>query len=105
MAHHEKWDGSGYPGQLSGEDIPLAARIFSVADVFDALCSKRPYKEALDFKTVMAILEKDTGRHFDTTVMAVFQPLAEPFYNLLFTSHEVNASQLLEDRIRIHFGV
>lgn len=60
--HHEKWNGSGYPRQLKAEQIPLAARIFAVADVFDALCSKRPYKEPMGFEAVMAILENVARR-------------------------------------------
>ncbi len=102
-AHHEKWDGSGYPHQLAGEAIPLAARIFAVADVFDALCSKRPYKEPMSFDTAMAILTKDTGSHFDPGVMAVFRPLAREIYDRLADSNESDTRQLLEDRVRRHF--
>ena len=102
-AHHEKWDGSGYPRRLKGESIPLAARIFAVADVFDALCSKRPYKEPMEFATVMAILEEDTDSHFDPSVMAVFRPLAPEIFNRLAKSSESDARQLLEERVRRHF--
>jgi HD-GYP domain-containing protein (c-di-GMP phosphodiesterase class II) len=101
--HHEKWDGSGYPRQLSGEDIPLAARIFAVADVFDALCSKRPYKPPMGLAAAMAILEKDTGTHFDPSVMAVFRTMAEEIFNRLAACSEDDARQLLEARIRQHF--
>jgi HD-GYP domain-containing protein (c-di-GMP phosphodiesterase class II) len=72
-AHHEKWNGGGYPRGLKGEDIPLSARIFAVADVFDALCSRRPYKEPMPFEKAMAILEEDTGTHFDPRVMDTFR--------------------------------
>ncbi|MBI5923777.1 MAG: HD domain-containing protein [Betaproteobacteria bacterium] len=102
-AHHEKWDGSGYPRKLKGEAIPLAARIFAVADVFDALCSKRPYKEPMDFEAVMAILEKDTGSHFDPSVMAVFELMAQEIFSRLAQSSEGEARQLLQDRVRQHF--
>jgi HD-GYP domain-containing protein (c-di-GMP phosphodiesterase class II) len=102
-AHHEKWNGSGYPRQLSGEDIPLSARIFAVADVFDALCSKRPYKEPMGFEVAMAILEKDTGSHFDPAVMAVFGPMARPIFDRLAGSSEADTRQLLEDQVRQHF--
>ncbi|MFA6312174.1 MAG: HD domain-containing phosphohydrolase [Sterolibacterium sp.] len=102
-AHHEKWDGSGYPYQLSGDRIPIAARIFAVADVFDALCSKRPYKEPMDFAAVMAILDKDTGSHFDPAVMAVFRPLADEIFKRLGSGDESVARALLEDRVRQHF--
>ena len=102
-AHHEKWDGSGYPRKLKGEAIPLAARIFAVADVFDALCSKRPYKEPMSFDAAMAILEKDTGSHFDPAVMAVFRTMAKDFFKRLENSSESDARQLLEERVRLHF--
>ncbi|MDP2829216.1 MAG: HD domain-containing protein [Sulfuricellaceae bacterium] len=101
--HHEKWNGSGYPRGLAGEVIPLAARIFAVADVFDALCSKRPYKEPMTFDASMAILQQDTGSHFDPAVMAVFQPMAQAIYDRLANSSEAEARQLLEERIRQHF--
>ncbi len=102
-AHHEKWNGSGYPRKLSGEAIPLAARIFAVADVFDALCSKRPYKEPMGFDAAMAILEEDTGSHFDPSVMAVFRAMAKDIFDRLANSSESNTRQLLEDCIRQHF--
>ena len=102
-AHHEKWDGSGYPHQLRAEAIPLAARIFAVADVFDALCSRRPYKEPMDLEKVMTILEKDTGSHFDPAVMAVFRPMAQEIFERLANSSESDARKLLEDRVRQHF--
>lgn len=103
--HHEKWDGTGYPRQLKGEDIPLAARIFAVADVFDALCSKRPYKAPMDFTTAMHILEENTGGHFDPAIMALFRPVAADIFNRLAGSSETEARQLLEERIRHHFEI
>jgi len=102
-AHHEKWGGGGYPRGLAGEAIPLAARIFAVADVFDALCSKRPYKEPMALDAVMAILDRDTGSHFDPAVMAVFGPMAQEIFARLANSSEADARQLLEERIRRHF--
>lgn len=102
-AHHEKWNGSGYPRQLKGEAIPLAARIFAVADVFDALCSKRPYKEPMSFEAAMSILEKDTGSHFDPDVMAEFRAIAPEVYQRLAASGENEARRLLEERVREHF--
>jgi len=102
-SHHEKWNGSGYPEQLQGESIPLSARIFAVADVFDALCSKRPYKDPMSFEDSMAILERDTGSHFDPGVMAVFQPMARQIYQHLAACDEEATRQLLQDRVRHHF--
>ncbi|MGE4279526.1 MAG: HD domain-containing phosphohydrolase, partial [Magnetospirillum sp.] len=72
-AHHEKWDGSGYPHGLQGTDIPLSARIVAVADVFDALTSKRPYKEAWSIDRALETLRKDAGSHFDPDVVAAFE--------------------------------
>lgn len=103
--HHEKWNGSGYPRRLQGEAIPLSARIFAVADVFDALCSQRPYKAPMSFETAMAILEKDTGSHFDPGVMAVFRPMALEIHATLAGCDEDATRQLLQNRIRTHFGV
>jgi HD-GYP domain-containing protein (c-di-GMP phosphodiesterase class II) len=103
--HHEKWNGAGYPLQLAGPDIPLAARIFAVADVFDALCSKRPYKEPMGFTEAMDILERDTGSHFDPSVMEVFRVMARDIFVRLTACSEEQARQLLEERVRLHFGM
>jgi len=72
-AHHEKYDGSGYPNKLQQEAIPLAARIVAVADVFDALTSKRPYKEAWPIEKALRLLEEESGRHFDPEVVEAFK--------------------------------
>ena len=72
LSHHEKWDGSGYPSGLAGEDIPLAGRICAVADVFDALTSRRPYKEAFSVEKSIAIIREGQGTHFDPKVLNVF---------------------------------
>lgn len=70
--HHEKWDGSGYPEGLAGRRIPLAARIVALADVFDALTSKRPYKEAFSIEKSLQIIKEEKGRHFDPAVVDAF---------------------------------
>ena len=70
--HHEKWDGSGYPRRLKGEEIPLAARIFAVADVWDALVSNRPYRKALDPSIVRQRIRDESGIHFDPHVVDAF---------------------------------
>lgn len=67
--HHEKFDGSGYMRGLKGEEIPLNARIFAIVDVFDALTSRRPYKEPYSFDEAMSILRRDSGSHFDPAIM------------------------------------
>ncbi len=70
--HHEKWDGSGYPAGLAGEDIPLSGRIMAVADVFDALVSKRAYKDGFPLDKAFAIIEEGMGTHFDPQIAAAF---------------------------------
>ncbi len=72
LSHHEKYDGSGYPGGLAGDDIPLFARIVAVADVFDALTSERPYKSAWDIDKALAFLHDGAGKHFDPRCVAAF---------------------------------
>ena len=75
--HHEKWDGSGYPRGLKGEEIPLSARIFAVVDVWDALCSDRPYREAWSQEKVANYLIDESGKHFDPNVVNVFLQMVE----------------------------
>lgn len=70
--HHEKWDGSGYPTGLAGEDIPLSARVMAVADVFDALVSKRSYKTPFTYKEAMKIITDGSGKHFDPLIVDAF---------------------------------
>ena len=70
--HHEKWDGSGYPRGLKGEEIPLAARIFAIIDVWDALTSDRPYRKAWSKGDVLAYIHTETGKHFDPQVVEAF---------------------------------
>jgi putative two-component system response regulator len=72
LSHHEKWNGGGYPRQLSGEDIPVEARIVAVADVFDALTSHRPYRPARPEGEALTIMESTVGAHFDPRVFAAF---------------------------------
>jgi putative two-component system response regulator len=70
-AHHEKWDGTGYPNGLKGDDIPLGGRIVAVADVFDALTSERPYKKAFSLREALDILYNDAGKHFDPYLIEI----------------------------------
>ncbi|WP_170940494.1 HD domain-containing phosphohydrolase [Pseudoalteromonas sp. NBT06-2] len=72
LSHHEKWDGSGYPYGLSGEDIPIEGRIVAIADVFDALTSVRPYKEAWPTEDAFNFLNEHAGAHFDPTLVSIF---------------------------------
>jgi HD-GYP domain-containing protein (c-di-GMP phosphodiesterase class II) len=83
LYHHEKWDGTGYPKHLKGEEIPVSARIMAIADVFDALCSERPYKEAFSVEKAFQILEESREKHFDTVmvdIMVALRPVLEGIY-------------------------
>lgn len=80
--HHEKWDGTGYPEGLSGDDIPLAARIMAVIDVYDALTSKRVYKEALPHEESVAIILSASGKQFDPRIIAIFHKLEHEILNI-----------------------
>ncbi len=72
MTHHEKWDGSGYPNGIAGNDIPIVGRITAIADVFDALTSKRPYKDAFSVEKSFQIIRESSGTHFDPKVVEAF---------------------------------
>jgi putative two-component system response regulator len=72
LSHHERFNGSGYPNQLKGTDIPLSGRIVAIADTFDALSSKRPYKDPYPPKIIYSIMQKEEGEHFDPEILDVF---------------------------------
>ena len=71
-SHHERWDGTGYPDGLAGDAIPLSARLMAIADVFDALISKRVYKAAIAFSEVHKIMQEGRGSHFDPDIIDNF---------------------------------
>lgn len=73
--HHEKWDGRGYPRGLKGEEIPLAARLFAVEDVWDAITSNRPYREAWGTEKALNYVKEQSGHHFDPKVVEIFLEL------------------------------
>jgi len=79
--HHEKWDGSGYPEHLKGEEIPLSARIMAVADVFDALIAERVYKKGFPYEKAMAIITEGAGKHFDPVVVEAFTHISKDLYD------------------------
>lgn len=87
IAHHEKWDGSGYPARLAGEAIPLSARIVSVVDVYDALTSRRPYKEPYSHDKAMAIITQEMVASFDPKVLEALREVEDSF-NLIARSIE-----------------
>ena len=75
LHHHERWDGTGYPDALAGKQIPESARIVALADVFDALLMKRPYKEAWPLEQVMATLQDSAGNHFEPRLVEIFNAI------------------------------
>ncbi len=82
LGHHEKWDGSGYPQGLSGEDIPVSARLMAVADVYDALTTRRVYKPAMSHEQARQMLLAGSGTHFDPDVIAAFEALHPLFMTI-----------------------
>jgi putative two-component system response regulator len=88
--HHEKWDGSGYPQGLSGEDIPISARLMAVADVYDALISRRVYKEGMPHEQAVQIILDGKGTHFDPHIIEAFVVLHEKFKEIASTFFDSN---------------
>jgi putative nucleotidyltransferase with HDIG domain len=102
--HHEKYDGNGYPSGLAGEKIPVLARIFSIVDVFDALTSRRPYKEALPLKDALDLMRAESGRHFDPVILGNFMPIAGDLHAMLNSAEEEStARQALHRELRRYF--
>ncbi|MCL1046611.1 two-component system response regulator [Shewanella sp. 1_MG-2023] len=87
ISHHEKWDGSGYPYGLVGEDIPIEGRIIAIADVFDALTSARPYKKAWTVEDTLSLIEKESGKHFDPELVEKFKSVMDDV-KLIKAEHE-----------------
>jgi len=103
--HHERFDGGGYPGGLRSGDIPLNARIFAVADVFDALTSRRCYKEALPLEEARAFLRRASGSHFDPAVVAAFDAIAAMLHRDICAADEARLRQALRGLVgRYFFG-
>jgi len=82
FTHHEKWDGSGYPSQLAGENIPLLGRLMAIADVYDALVSDRLYKKAYPHNQAVEIIKNESGAHFDPDLVEIFICVADEFYEV-----------------------
>lgn len=82
LTHHEKWDGSGYPNGLIGEQIPFVGRLAALADVYDALTSKRPYKEAWSIERAASVIHEGAGKHFDPGLMSLFDASLEEFKDI-----------------------
>ena len=101
--HHEKYDGTGYPQGLKAEAIPLNARIFAIVDVFDALTSKRPYKESWTIPEAIAMLERDSGSHFDPQLVKIFVRLAPELYQKINGVEEHRLESMLQHSIARYF--
>lgn len=101
--HHEQITGKGYPDALAGEDIPIGARIFAIVDVFDALTSRRPYKEPFSFEKTMKILDQDSGTHFDATLIDAFKNIAEDIYTNIAPMEE-GLEEELDKILRNYFA-
>jgi len=100
LCHHEKWDGSGYPNGLAGEAIPVSARLMAVADVYDAVISRRVYKSQMCHETAVAIIRDGAGRHFDPDVAAAFIDLEKKFEQIA----ERYADPVTEESSRVTAG-
>jgi putative nucleotidyltransferase with HDIG domain len=97
--HHERFDGTGYPAGLSGQAIPIRARIFAIVDVFDALTSQRPYKEAFSFERAMTIVHHESPGHFDLRLLAIFESIVEPLFRQISTSEPAQIEAKLRSLI------
>ncbi len=95
LTHHEKWDGSGYPRGLKGKEIPGVGRIVAIADVFDALTSKRPYKEPFSLEKSFAIIEEGRGNHFDPAVVDAFLAIKDEILSIRERYKDEDASLFL----------
>jgi HD-GYP domain-containing protein (c-di-GMP phosphodiesterase class II) len=102
--HHEKFDGGGYPAGLAGDAIPLAARIFAVADVFDALTSVRPYKKAFPLAEAVTILEQGRGRHFDAAVLDAFNALMPHLFEAIAACDNAAIEAMADDLLATYFS-
>ena len=82
LSHHEKWDGTGYPNCVKGEDIPIEGRICALADVYDALTSKRPYKKAWSSEDAVKEIKNLKGKNFDPNMVEAFLKIVDEFINI-----------------------
>lgn len=102
IGHHERWDGSGYPNQISGQDIPLSARVMAIVDVYDALISRRPYKEPFSHEKAVDILMEGCGTHFDPYLISISEPIF-PLFAEIAREHvddlSIDLSDLTEYRL------
>lgn len=97
LHHHERWDGSGYPNGLMGDSIPYLARLFAVVDVFDALTSKRPYKQPYPLQDALHFLQEGATRFFDAQIVTVFLPMAPALHHSFSTAPTETLKQILDE--------
>lgn len=102
--HHEQFGGGGYPYGLKGDAIPITARIFAIADIFDALTSKRPYKEPISFDDTMTILAEGRDTHFDPSMLDTFNTIAKSLYQKMASASDVVLREKLESITRQYFS-
>jgi putative nucleotidyltransferase with HDIG domain len=103
-SHHEQYAGDGYPVGIGGTNIPITARIFAIADVFDALTSKRPYKDPIDFDSAIDTLKKKRGGHLDPMLVDAFVLIARPLFDDLINSTDDLPRRKLEEILQRYFS-
>ena len=103
LNHHEKMDGTGYPNALKGDAIPIEARIFAVADVFDALTSHRPYKKAFSLEKSMMIIKSDSGTHFDEDIVECFEEIHLELFNAVNGKSSKDLELMFQALLRPYF--
>lgn len=103
LYHHEKYNGSGYPYKIAGNDIPLIARIFAIVDVFDALTSKRPYKEPFSYEKAIKIMKKSSGTHFDPKILKIFIDISYNIYMNIRDTDQKGLKNELDNFIKNYF--
>ncbi|MBF0520959.1 MAG: HD-GYP domain-containing protein [Nitrospirae bacterium] len=101
--HHERYDGKGYSGQLMSEEIPIGARIFAIVDVFDALTSKRPYKEPYSYEETLEIIKENSGKHFDPKLLEVFIDMSFDLYDKISKSEDNTIEKMMKKLVRKYF--
>ena len=99
-AHHEKWDGTGYPNKLRGNDIPLEGRLMAIADVYDALISPRPYKPAFTHEKACQIIEESAGTHFDPVLVEVFRRIKNDFSRIAREKLEWDVATVSDSQVQ-----
>jgi HD-GYP domain-containing protein (c-di-GMP phosphodiesterase class II) len=102
--HHEKYDGTGYPSRLGGVQIPIAARIFAIVDVFDALTNRRPYKEPASFEVATATLKEESGSRLDPRLLVAFLVIAPALYEEIYAAEEPDLARTLDALLGHYFG-